>query len=123
MLYSQPMKTLILVLLLCTPLTAQNWELFTRSANETVYLDLSTMSGDRSGKQMWFKFVPRKKAKYDHQVMLLWFHCGEKSYRVKQAVWYSAKGTALKSVDSSKELDIVPGTLMAELYPLLCINR
>lgn len=126
------MKLLLLVLMLSATSFAQatKWEHLTDTADQKVFVDLSTMKGDSKGKELWFKFVPLNRAgyvaklklprNYGHSLALIYFRCEQRTSLVKRTVWYSVKGSALRSLGSTDEAAIPPGSLHAEMHGLLC---
>lgn len=125
-------KLLFLIAVLCVQNIAaqEKWEYLTKTNDSTVFIDISTMSGDSQSKQMWFKYVPQNRVKYirkkklvknySHSLTLISFNCGEKTYRIKQSVAYSTKGDVISTSGFEPLTDIVPGSGLSEVYPLLC---
>lgn len=125
------MKVLLTLLVFCFAAFGQSkWEHLVEFGDLNVFTDVSTLARDGTGKQLWLKYVPVNRTRYitvnklprayAHQVSLIRFNCGEKTYVPKRILWYSVKGEALRSTESTKVVDIVPGSLSAELYSLVC---
>ena len=124
------MKILLILALAITATAQKNWEHLADSDSQKVFVDISTMAGDAKGKEMWVKWLPVSRARYvaqkklprnyDHQLSLLRFHCGQNTFIIKESLWYSTDSKVIKSIASSKVRPIVPDSLNAELYGLMC---
>lgn len=124
------MKTALIVLVLALSAFAQKWEHLTEAGGQEILTDLSTISGDSVGKQMWFKYVPLDRPgfiakmklpkSYDHQLVLLQFKCTDRTVIFKEAVWYSTDSKKLKSMGPSSPVRVGSSNWYVEVYDLLC---